>query len=73
MKTNFGTTLSRNEMKNIYGGKKASSVCSCSCATITGSWFYTNNAQPSGNYLHNDINDFCGNGGGTCTNCSNWS
>ena len=73
MKTNFGTTLSRNEMKNIYGGKTTSSVCSCSCATITGSWFYTNNAQPPTQSLTSDINDYCGKGGGTCTNCTYWT
>ena len=72
MKTNFGTTLSRNEMKNIYGGK-TTAPCSCSCKNITGSWFYTNNAQPPGDSLHSDISTYCDTYGGTCTNCANWS
>lgn len=32
MKTNFGTPLSRNEMKEVVGGKYAYSTCSTTCA-----------------------------------------
>ena len=34
MKTNFGTTLSRNEMKNIQGGKM-DGVLICTCGSTT--------------------------------------
>ncbi len=70
MKTNFGTPLSRSEMKKVLGGV---AQCDCKCGGSTsGEWFYTHGAQPSNTYLHNDITTYCGSAGGSCTGCTNW-
>lgn len=72
MKHNFGTPLSRSEMKHVLGGKQQ---CECKCGgTMPGDWVYTSgDGQPSNSYLHNDITTYCGTAGGSCTGCTNWA
>lgn len=58
--------LTRNEMKNVMGGRIA--ACSCSCNGQVGTWNYT--GQPSGPGLVSDIQSYCRDGA-VCSGCTN--
>lgn len=68
--------LTRLQMKKVKGGH--GSFCECSCNTGPGTWHYTapgdpNTAvQPSAAAIDRDIAQDCGEGGGSCTGCTNY-
>ncbi len=60
MKMNFGTSLSRSEMKNVFGGKQSTYVCVCEGSDngigCTG----------TSSYCGQKIVTYCGGSGATC-------
>jgi len=68
MKTNYGTTLSRNEMKNIQGGK-LDGVLICTCGSTTNTTVCAfNTLDGAGNCLV-AATKYCADNGGHAT-CS---
>jgi hypothetical protein len=68
MKTNFGTTLSRNEMKNIQGGK-IDGVLICTCGSTTNTTVCAFSTITGGKNCLIAASDYCANNGGAPT-CS---
>jgi hypothetical protein len=67
MKTDFGTPLTRNEMKNVLGGVAAQCQTSCSCTGSAGAWTYTSHNPIPTSVLVSDIQTYCPTGYGTCS------
>ena len=69
----LGRKLSKAEQMKITGGDYPEGSCSCSCTGgSTGSWTYSNGAQPPDSVLKNDIRTYCASQTGTCTGCTHW-
>ena len=61
--------LTRNEMKNLVGGKNEPALMSCSCSNganppYSSAWTYF---YESGQQMVSDINTICVGGAGSCT------
>ena len=77
MLQNFGTALSREQMKKVMGGYGQTS-CQCTVQqadgtyTVTAAWYYSNNATPPKSVTDADIAEYCtSNGavGSCCISC----
>jgi hypothetical protein len=68
MKTNFGTTLNRNEMKNIRGGKM-DGVLICTCGSTTNTTVCAFSTVAGGLNCLVAATNYCADNGGAA-NCS---